>query len=391
MSIIQDSDYVLFKALAESVVNGLAGPFDLLNLKCSAELAEYEKLRNQFLNCNTFEEVGDNANKLKLLQNDLISKLSVQDRIEKILNRNEQRIDYIKTKLQQMGIYNDSVDKKTLSKMISNEAKNVSEHSLNLNLSDGENLRYLFFNNEILTLKNGRLDFSIKSNGEILKTANSDFYHEIISTFPYSVATIPDEYFMISSIKNNILKECVLYVASKMKTQTIEASNKDLGEILANAGSLSNISDFAKVLKNYFNVSVKQCLKKNAPQLENEINQTLRCNEASEFLPSSKRVAVLGNGVAGDVQKTEEQESEEVRKEQEKEAQEQNSLSREEFLKLMLEDDEDEMEEAQDDAEDVKLAQEEKKLADEKQRQKEQEELEEQLNLALKKNNVVED
>lgn len=391
MSIIQDSDYILFKALSESITKGLASHFDALNSKCLVELSEYEKLKNQFLNCNTFDEVGDNANKLKSLQDKLISKLAVQDRIEKIIKRNNQRLDFVNNKLQQMGIYNYAVDKKTILKTLSAEAKNVSEKSLNLNLSNGENLKYMFFNGEILTLKDGKLDFEIKSNGELLKTASPEFYHEMISTFPYAVATIPDEYYMVPNIKNNVLKECVLYAAAKIKTQTLASTNNELGGLLSNAENLSSISDFAKALKNYFNVCVKQCMKKNAPQLESDINQTLRCNEASEFLPSSKRVAVLANGVAGDAPKTEEQENEEIRKEQEKETQMQDSLSKEELLKLMLEDDEDEMEEVQDSVEDAKLAKEEKKLADEKQEKEEIEALEKQMELALKKNNVVED
>ena len=60
------------------------------------------------------------------------------------------------------------------------------------------------------------------------------------------------------------------------------------------------------------------------PMLADEINDKLKCNEASELLPASKKVAVLADGLAGNVEKTEEQESEEVRKTKEQETELQN-------------------------------------------------------------------
>lgn len=386
---IQDSDYILYKALSEKIIQGLQKPLQAIILKLNVKIAKYEKIKSKFLSSGTYEDVGMNSNTLRPLKNELISLCAVLDRIEQIIKRNESRLAYYKTKLDALGIYNYQVDKKLLQEQISANSGNITEDSLNLNSCGEEGITYKFFAGQIIAFKNGQLDFSLEENEDVLKNANSEFFHELIETFPYCVGTIPDEFFMSTSIKNNILKESVLFVASRMKKQSIAESNKELGGLLANAGELNSIQDYAVALRNYFNVSVKQCMKKNAPKLADEIDKNLRCNEASEFLPMSKRVAVLANGVAGDIPKTDAEMSEEIRKEQEEEAQ--NNISREELLALLLADDEEELEESIEAQEDARIAEEERKLNEEKEREQETKELEQELENALRKNDVVEE
>lgn len=392
---IQDSDYILYKALSEYVVKGLQNSLKNINAKCSVVLSNYEKLKSQFLNCDNFDALGENSNKLKDLQKTLISLFAVQDRINNIISRNKQRLEMINSKLELMGIYNVAVDKKIFSAAISKEDKNVSLESLNLNPNSENGVVYKFFAGSLLAFKNGRLDFSNKINGSILLDASPEFFHSVIFTFPYSLSTIPDDYFMSPHVKNGLLKETILFVAGNMKTKTISESNNELGGILQNAGAIYNISEFAKELKNYFEVSAKQCIKKNAPDLADEIDKTIRCNEASEFLPASKRVAVFSNGLAGDTKKTEEEENEEIRKDQEEEAQKEANLD---DLLAMLTDDEDELEKTEEQEkidEDAKNAEEEIKLNEEQQSKEAEnkemlDELEQQLVSSLKKNDTEE-
>lgn len=387
MGLIQDSDYILYKALSNNIIDGLKEPLNSLTAKSLVELGLYEKQKAKFLASETYDMVGENSKKLQELRAKLISMLAVQDRIEKIVKRNNARLDFFKTKLDAMGIYNDKVDKKTISAVLSAEEKNVSETTLNLNSGKKDGLVYKFFAGSILAFDNNdKLDFSVGFNGEVLKSASPELLHEVVSTFPYVVSTIPDEYYMISSIKNNVLKECILYAASKIKTQNIAKSNQDLGGILANSGSITNIQDFAKQLKNYFNVCVKQCIKNNAPELDAETDKLLRCNESSEFLPPKKRVAPLAGGIAADEQKDEEEQSEEERIEQEKEVQ--KEITKDELLELLLSDDEDEFEEQSQEQKDGELEEEQKKLNEELEQLKEQEK---ELELVLKKNDTVEE
>ena len=190
-----------------------------------------------------------------------------------------------------------------------------------------------------------------KENENALIEGSAEFFHEVIFTFPYAVATIPDEIYLVSSVKNKILKECILFVASKLKVQSIYDSNKELGSLLENAGQISDISEFARELRNYFNVVVKQCIKRQSPELAEEADYFLRCYEGTEFLPVEKRVA--GAAIDDAEFATEEQESkqdkkselsisdEEMQSEEESAGeQEQRTRSTKELVDLLLADDE---------------------------------------------------
>lgn len=380
--VIQDSDYVLYKKLAAFEIRECSAVLEKINAKCLKEISEYEKLKSKFLASDNYELLGENSRKFQAEKDNLIKILSVQDRIEKLLERSKVRLEFISAKLDSMGFYNQNVDKKEFSKLLSLEPKLITDEEINLNNYGENSTTYKFFAGQVLAFKNNELDFSLEFNQNLLLNTDQNFIHEIVQTFPYSVATIPDNCYMMPNIKNNILKECVLYVSEKLKTQSISKSNQELGGLIANVGKINSIAEYASELRNYLNVVVKQNIKKNAPELSDEADKYLRCNETSEFLPASKRRAVLANGLAGDIPKTEAEESEEIRKEQEKEAKEQ--ISREEFLALMLADEDDlELENNEQDA--AVLEAEERRLNEEKQ----QEDIELEFQNALKKNDSV--
>ena len=347
MSVIQDSEYVLYKAVAQHVKDGLVRPLNIINLKCLKEFSKFEKQKALFLNCETFEDLGDNSKKFKNDLKNLISLLAVQDRLEKISKRNEQRIEFISFKLQQMGIYNDAVDKKTISNALSAETKNISTESLNLNPKSNRGITFKFFNGRILAFRDDELDFDLDENKDVLIEGSVEFIHSVVETFPYSVGTIPDEYYILSDLKNKILKECILYAASKIKTQTIAESNKQLGGLLERAGELTSIVHFANELKNYFNVIVKQTLKEQAPELEVEIDAELKCNEASIFLPKDRRVVddtpaeieeISDNSSSETEQKDVEKES---ATQNESQNDEEDGMSTKELLNLLMDDEDD--------------------------------------------------
>ena len=132
-----------------------------------------------------------------------------------------------------------------------------------------------------------------------------------------------------------------------MKTQSIFEGNKKLGGLLENAVEIATISQFANELKNYFNVLVKQCIKSQAPELAEEADSLLNCNEESRFLPKSKRV--FGGVKKKPVQVQEEKVVEEVKTEQEpmvvenvsesSEESQKEDISKDELLDLLMNDD----------------------------------------------------
>ena len=343
MGVIQDSELVLYKAVAEHIKDGLTKPLKVLNAKCFSEFSKFEKQKSKFMTCETYEDLGDSSKGLKSKYGNMITLLAVQDRLEKIVKRNEQRIAYISSKLEQMGIYNDAVDKKTLQGAISAEKENVSEDTLNLNPKSKGGVTFKYFAGEILAFRDGELDLGLKENREILLSGSSDFYHEVVETFPYAVKTIPNSYYLISQIKNKILKESILYVASKIKTQSIAQSNKDLGGLLENVAEISSFQQFVNELKNYFNVLIKQFLKEKLPNEKDLIDEQINCNESSIFLPKDIRVAGSKQPVKKQQPENEKQEIvEEEKGEESKENQEENekseSISKEDLLDMLLND-----------------------------------------------------
>ena len=358
MGVIQDNEYVLYKAVAQHIKSGLEKPLRKLNDKCFKELLKFEKQKALFLNCETFEDLGDNSNKLKSQRNILVSLLAVQDRLEKIVTRNDKRIEFASLRLQQMGIYNDVVDKKTLSSALSAESKNVSEESLNLNPKSNSGITLKFFNGEILAFRDDDLDFELDENRDVLIGGSVDFIHSVVETFPYSVATIPDEYYIYSDLKNKILKECILFVASKMKTQSIVESNNQLGGLLDNVAEITSITHYANELRNYFNVIVKQTLKEQSPEFAEEADSVLKCNELSRFLPKDRKN--LSDNFDDELDEIDElsEESEtakiaddaEVTDSQEEQKSDDEGMSTKELLGMLM-DDEDDIDSVEEDAE----------------------------------------
>lgn len=387
MGEIQDNEYVLYKTIVEFIQTNIQSSLSIVNAKCGLKLAEYEKSKSEFMACKTYESVGNSSKILNNKRKELISLFAIQDRIESIQKRNVHRLEYINSYLQKVGIYNTSLDKKSVMKAINDEKNEVNEQSLNLNFG-GDNITYKLVNGEILAFKNNKLDLSLEFNFNVLSDADSSFYHELVTNFPWVVGTIPDDYYIISSIKNNILRECILYVASKMKTQSIKQSNVELGGLLAGAGNIRNIQEYANELKNYLNVCAKQSMKQDMPKFEDEINAGLKCNEASEFLPASKRVAPLSAGIAGDIPKTEAEVSEDVRKEQEKETQ--NSITNAELVELLMAD-EDDIGLDSETQENAKRAEEERKLNELEEENQKIKQLEEELAMSLRKNDSGEE
>lgn len=373
MKIVDDSEYVLFKAFSNHIKMGLVKPLNKLNLKCFEEFAKFEKQNALFLNSDTYENLGDNSKKLDVQKKKLIELLAVQDRIEKILKRNEQRLEFVNARLSAVGIYNDAVDKKQFNSELSKESKNIECSTLNLNPKQNGGVTFKFFAGETLAFRDDVLDFSLEENRNVLMEGSADFFHEVIFTFPYSVATIPDEAFMMAGLKNKVLKECILFVSSKMKVQSIYDSNKELGSLLENAGNIFDIAQYARELRNYFNVVVKQCIKSQAPELAEDVDLNLKCYEGSDFLPASRRISgaetVVPEFIAEDENQKDkepkkadvENEVSESKESESEDGQEQMKTGRstEELLDLLLSDDGDdefdeESEDSQEDSEELK-------------------------------------
>ena len=147
-------------------------------------------------------------------------------------------------------------------------------------------------------------------------------------------------------LKQNFLKAVATYASEESDNMTMGQINKKLGGLLNFKTQITrNVTDFIAGVQNTLDVIGKQEILKMNPMLADEINDKLKCNEASELLPASRKVAVLADGLAGNVEKTEEQESEEVRKATEQETEKTVEFNNylEELFERMMEIEQEEM------------------------------------------------
>ena len=102
MGVIQDNELVLYKAVAQHIKDGLVKPLKKLNAKCNLELLKFEKQKSKFMTSETYEDLGDSSKGFKSRHEELVSLLAIQDRLEKIVSRNERRLEFVSTRLSQM-------------------------------------------------------------------------------------------------------------------------------------------------------------------------------------------------------------------------------------------------------------------------------------------------
>lgn len=379
MNIFDDSEYIVYKRLANDVIKDLEPVAAKLRAQIKKGVHGYNLIKTQFLASDTLEKMEFYSKKMREWQGAINKSYALLDRVEIIINRNKERVKFLQAKCDELGIYNDKVEGKTLQEKIGPEQKRVSAETLNLNQTARSSSIARFINGEVLVFKRGRVDFANEDNKEVLLGMSQEYLGKFIERYPSSIASIPDEVFARSGIKNKLLKECVVFASNHIKTRSLKETNELLGGLLENSGNLTSLEQFANELKNLFNVKAKRYLKENLPENADEIDDKLACNEHSEFMPKSKVEAVLAEGLAGEAVQEEEELSEEERKEKERETR--LAMELDELLESLLDEDQDEAE--KEEQEEVQEAQQEANERNEQQAI--EDELAKQLELELEK------
>lgn len=324
-----DEEYFLFKSLSNSVIAGVSPALDKLAKQCEKLILEIEEIDRRLEKAETGAEINELSKVSQEKRKELIKLLAIKNRIAMLIKRNKSRISYIEKILKNAGIYNEAFDKKKISEVEKQESENISEDTLNLNVyeSTGDELESKFFEGEIITLFNGKLNFSLPENKEVLAHADDEYMSKIIKTFPDSVSTITVDTLANTTVKKRALKAIATYVIDETRKKDIKQVNKELGNLLEFKTEITaTAEDYVAGVTNMFNVQVKAYLLENSPEKAEEIKGKLKCNEKSELIPESKRVAILAAGVAGDIM-PEAEESEEMRIAREKEMQEKNNVN----------------------------------------------------------------
>lgn len=310
-----DNEYFLFKALSQNVISDVSPALEKVSKQSSKWADEIDAVEKKLEEA----ESGVEINELSKLSNEkrkgLIRLLAIKNRMDTLLKKNQERVAYINNILKNAGIYNEAFDRKIIAEIEKQEAENISSESLNLNPLKADGIEYqdVFFQGAVLRLKNGKLDFSVPENSSILQIANDEFVSAMITSFPDSVATISVETLANTAVKKRVLKALATFVVDEAKKKDIKQINKTLGNLLEFKTQITTKpEDYVAGVSNMFNVQVKTYLMQIKPAQKAQINDKLKCNEKSELIPESKRIAVLAAGVAGDIA-PENEESEEER------------------------------------------------------------------------------
>ncbi len=333
--VLEERDLILHKALAETSKKALAKLLVGLEKKCLGLLRKFEAIESEYSNSNNIGSISRLSKLYKEKENSMISTFALKNRVQILINRNEARIAYIDAKLKDAGIYNEKFDKKEFSEIQKTYFSEISEISVNINLNAKGSEVYKLVNGEIYLFREGRLSFEDEFNQAVLLSLDSSELAKIVQLFPYSVATIPVELLINTTLKQRLLKEIASYVIEESKTKTIGEINRELGSLLSFKQQYTeNAVDYIAGVQNMFDVQVKQEIAERYPGKLSQIFSKLKCNDKSELIPDSKITGILANGLAGEVIKDENQESEELRIEKEKE--DQNILEAMQLLSDLL-------------------------------------------------------
>lgn len=383
MKNFEDEEYFLLKALSSQIVSGLSAALEKVTKQCENLIILIEDIDKKLEAAETGFEINQFSKSSLEKRDELIRLLAIKNRIERIIQRNQERQNYINKIIKDAGIYNEAFDKKKIAVIEKQESNSISAETLNLNMIDENNnpLNFEFLEGEILKIQNGKVDFADETNRAVLLQENDEFILSVIKIHPECVSTIPVDLLVNTTLKKNVLKALATYVVDETKKKDIKQVNKKLGNLLEFKTEITaTAEDYIAGVTNMFNVQIKQFLMENAgPEKKVQIEGKLKCNEKSELIPESKRIAVLAGGVAGEIS-SEKEESEEERIAREKESQmqsHQNSVSESNY-----ENDNQELSDVSGEFEKLeeklkKIQEEEKKIA-KKQLLQEQEELEQE-------------
>ena len=370
--VLEERDLIMHKALAEEERKAIAKLFSRLEKKCFSMYKKYVVIERLYTNTTDIAKLSKFSKLYKDTEASMISTFALKNRLGILIKRSEDRIAFFNERLKEAGIYNDKIDKKDYNDIIKNNEASVSEESININQNAEDGAVYKFINGEVYLFRDGKLNFQEEFNKAVLLKLGASELGKIISLFPDSVATLPVEVIVNTTLKQRILKEIASFVIEEAKTKSITEVNKELGNLLSFKKEFTeNAVDYIAGVQNLFEVQVKQNIMEQFPERNGEIYSKLKCNEKSELIPPSKiNIAVFADGIASAIVRDEAEESEELRIEKEKE--EQNILEAMQLLSELLEEDEQEKDMSEEQEEEAEA--EDQRIAEEQVRQQEEDE-----------------
>ena len=269
LQIIQDVEKVLLK-MQKQEVHLAKEYYDLI--------AELEKSGNDFIKTRKI------LAEIELCKKKNIDFLVAKKAVEFIFDKNTKRRNYIDKIFGERGIYNQKIEKQTIKKIINENIDKIDAEGM---LPEREENNMFLFYGSKLTKVNDKIDFSVEANRKFLENADGEMIFKLINNFPNSIKTITGEILIDTKLKNLILQKLTIYVFEQRKTKPIYKINMELGGLLnlSATNKIEGVGEYVFAVENLFNVMIKRTLCKLYPEIAQKIDEKLKCNESSKFLP----------------------------------------------------------------------------------------------------------
>ena len=282
-------DFVIHRAISNNIISDLNLSLVKIEKTLAKLFEEYSGYETVIKKSSDLKVIYQNSKNLDKIKESLIYNFAIKRRVSGIINKNKKRIDFFNSKISQDKIPTFEYNQKQILKLISDEKVELKDEKLGLNQVNSQ-YDLVYFNGYILTLNNGELDLNIKSNYNVLNQLDDKEFNLIINRFPKILNLMPTELLMDIKFKYRIF-ECIINIVEQMlRTKSAYEVNIMLGSpLLIQKKSVLDIQKFIIELDNLLNVKVVKYLIENFPENRELINEKLKCNFESEFLPLNYR------------------------------------------------------------------------------------------------------
>ena len=186
------SNMVFQRALAKNIVEEVDTALLKNNknyLKLQDEYFANEKQLNSIKDINRLFE---QAKVFEKSSSDVISHLAIKHRLLDLKAKNLDRIKYLDNEIKFQLYQEFDVPQKNLLAVVTEDKETVNENNLNINFNHNGNLK-IYFNNSLLSIKNGKLDLNDPNNLEVISHYEEKYLYMIFDKYPDCLSSIPVE------------------------------------------------------------------------------------------------------------------------------------------------------------------------------------------------------
>ena len=296
MENISAKEFLEQKFMCQSIVEELNLVLQKLYKKTLKIAETYSELSSEIVSAKDFSHAAKCSKGLDELRPELIKNLTLCDRLNSLISRNNDRIKFIDKQLKDAKNEELTANKKSIMSLFEKEKITLSDDKINIDLNGTKKIR-LFYNDLIFNLVDGKITLADKRNYVLMQNLDEKPFREISNKFPYMLFTISDEQLLNTKFKQKVLKQIASICDEKLHTNSIKEINEMFGSpLILDSKVPSGMREYVDEVVNLFNVRTKYYLIETYPYLAEQVNLKLVCDESSVNLPKKLLRKKLSGG-----------------------------------------------------------------------------------------------